>query len=70
MKNSTPQNSHQNFGTTSLQTNPQKTISEKAGFGGKMFCEFGRFGPDPEFFNTILSIADLYRMSSLHRLLD
>ena len=57
LKNSTPQNSRQNLGTFSLQSTPQETKFEKAGFSGKIFCEFAHFGLHTEFFNTIGSKA-------------
>ena len=56
LKNSTPQNSLQNFGKTFLRFCPQETRFEKAGFSGKTFSEFGPLGPHTEFFNTIGSL--------------
>ena len=53
MKNSTLRNSPQNFGTFFLLGDPRGAASEKAGFYGKIFSDFGRFGPHTEFFNRI-----------------
>ena len=58
LKNSTPRNSRQNLGTTSLRFSPQETTFEKVGFSGRMFSKFDRLGPRTEFFNTIRLEAD------------
>ena len=67
LTNSTQRNSPQNSGTNSFQTILQKTTSEKATVGEKMFSGFGHFGPDTEFFNTISATRTLGCEISLHR---
>ena len=53
LKNSKARKSREKFGISSLRFERQETTFEKAGFGGKMFCQFARLGLHTEFFNTI-----------------